>query len=397
MNFLAAVEKISDLIETPNYFHKEKCIQWLSKRRDCSLCVDHCPVNAISINTTLEIDHDKCVHCGLCLRLCPVGALVGEDGFSKLIRCFQFMESTDCVEFVCSQNPNAELGSDGNLLVLQVDRCLAAYGPSVFLFLQAIGIHRIILRLDGCEKCKIGSVKKDLLQAKDDAESFFLASESTQLNIEVIEKIAPAFHKRPVIQINNPSINRRGFLSLFSKQSINFLSKLLELSPESNKGGRCPSDERFRLIKLIKIITKDVTEGQQLEIAKRLKICSISINDRCSACGVCADVCPTGALSYHVDDEGMFQIKFSPLNCVNCGICADCCEMGAIKVNETHTSNQSQSVFDIQNQALLRSGELKRCKRCHVQYSSVNISDLCPICEQRLTNPFGFVLPQSIH
>lgn len=396
MNFLAAVEKISDLIEMPNYFHKEKCIQWLSKRRDCSICVDHCPANATSINATLEIDHDKCVHCGLCLRLCPVGALVGDDGFSNIIRCFQFMESTDCVEFVCNQNPNAELGSDGNLPVLQVDRCLAAYGPSVYLFLHAIGVHRIILRLDACDNCKIGSVRKDILQAKEDAENIFLALESKQLNIEVIERISPTFHQRPVIQINNPPINRRGFLSLFSKQSINFLSKLLELSPESKKGGKYPSDERFRLTKLIKIMIKDATEGQQLEITKSLKIGSISISDRCSACGVCSDVCPTGALSYHVDDKGKFQIKFLPLNCVNCGICVDCCEMGAIKVIDSHTSNQSQSVLDIQNQALLRSGELRRCKRCHVQYSSANTSDLCPICEQRCAHPFGFVLPQNI-
>ncbi|NLW45646.1 MAG: 4Fe-4S binding protein [Syntrophomonadaceae bacterium] len=53
--------------------------------------------------------------------------------------------------------------------------------------------------------------------------------------------------------------------------------------------------------------------------------------DLCVSCGLCADECPTGAISpigpYKIDRE----------KCSDCGQCADCCPVEAIveeKINE---------------------------------------------------------------
>lgn len=54
----------------------------------------------------------------------------------------------------------------------------------------------------------------------------------------------------------------------------------------------------------------------------------IIIEEKCSSCGLCADVCPVEAISqmgpYAIDDQ----------LCIKCGVCLDECPSMAIKVVE---------------------------------------------------------------
>jgi len=51
--------------------------------------------------------------------------------------------------------------------------------------------------------------------------------------------------------------------------------------------------------------------------------------DRCTDCGVCISICPTGALSL---DKETFKLQFNYEECVVCGYCVDACPLQAIKV-----------------------------------------------------------------
>ena len=41
----------------------------------CGVCVEYCPVDAITMNNIAIIDENKCTGCGICIDKCPLGAI----------------------------------------------------------------------------------------------------------------------------------------------------------------------------------------------------------------------------------------------------------------------------------------------------------------------------------
>ncbi|MBQ9068844.1 MAG: 4Fe-4S binding protein [Eggerthellaceae bacterium] len=41
----------------------------------CSVCVDACPSDALSVDGVCSVDADKCVDCGTCIDECPTDAI----------------------------------------------------------------------------------------------------------------------------------------------------------------------------------------------------------------------------------------------------------------------------------------------------------------------------------
>lgn len=66
-----------------NQFHITVCDQ------ECRLCVDECPVQAISVSKAgvVVIDKKKCVGCLACVAVCPIGAMRYYPGQSAVFKC----------------------------------------------------------------------------------------------------------------------------------------------------------------------------------------------------------------------------------------------------------------------------------------------------------------------
>ena len=99
----------------------------------------------------------------------------------------------------------------------------------------------------------------------------------------------------------------------------------------------------------------------------------ISISDACANHGVCARVCPTGALSSY-EDEAATGIYFEPWLCASCGLCARSCPEGALKLG----------LAPVGEGAVDGRRELTRlpwcvCSSCHERFASHGKS-LCPRC-----------------
>lgn len=45
----------------------------------------------------------------------------------------------------------------------------------------------------------------------------------------------------------------------------------------------------------------------------------------CCGCNACGDICPTGAIDFHIDNEGFWYPEVNMEQCVNCGLCEKTC------------------------------------------------------------------------
>lgn len=41
----------------------------------CGLCMEECPVEAITLEDEIAVVSDDCIECGICTDICPVGAI----------------------------------------------------------------------------------------------------------------------------------------------------------------------------------------------------------------------------------------------------------------------------------------------------------------------------------
>jgi formate hydrogenlyase subunit 6/NADH:ubiquinone oxidoreductase subunit I len=113
----------------------------------------------------------------------------------------------------------------------------------------------------------------------------------------------------------------------------------------------------------------------------------------CTACGLCANNCPTGAISIKPDqDNSKTALSFRHDQCIACGICRNICPEKCIKLTNTLDMSQfgsAQTVFE---------DEYAYCRNCkgviapksmvtilksklkqHAG-SSTEWSELCPSC-----------------
>jgi len=72
-NLIPEIEPHAEVKEYSTCFDPESCLA-------CGLCVNSCPVEAISITTVgqerrLKIDREKCYGCGICVNICPMHIL----------------------------------------------------------------------------------------------------------------------------------------------------------------------------------------------------------------------------------------------------------------------------------------------------------------------------------
>lgn len=60
-----------------------------------------------------------------------------------------------------------------------------------------------------------------------------------------------------------------------------------------------------------------------------------AIGKDCCGCKMCADICPKGAITYPIDNEGFWYPKVDSQKCVECSLCVKRCPILKETVNET--------------------------------------------------------------
>lgn len=283
-------------------FHPGNCLN-LKKpyARECRQCLLFCPHGAI--NEKKDILRDKCTECGVCMAVCPSDGLVDRD----MNRLGNYLFKDDKIILNC---PLAEpLGYE--------IACLGMLDRDAWTTLILLAdIKEVEILTGDCGKCDdrpacVVSVAflKELIQAQ---------SESPQFKIKV-------FPARGTINEEDEKEDDR---DLIKKKAEPRFSSLREQGKEKIKDlfPAIEAEETYN----IPITRQWFAQALSLKLGKKIPYKAIKANEKCTSCGVCAKICPQGALQQGQRD-GKARLIYEPLKCVQCSRCIDICGPGALK------------------------------------------------------------------
>lgn len=370
-----------------------RCQRAADKTSTCDLCVAACPAHAIQLDGAPALDLSRCIRCGLCLNACPAGVFDGADSAYRLLKCAAGLVERSIVEIACLHHPDPAHGARDVDAVIQTDSCLSTLGASSYLGLVALGVQQVRVRLDACPDCPLRQIQPAIERAARRADALATATSRAKGVSPVSERNPRLFRaKRPVVSVKNPPISRRAFLRFaipVSETLVDQLVQRAEPQVSGESGKKSAPRERRRLVRALRMLS--MPAPYQNAALDDDEFTSLSASQACTACELCARVCPTGALEMH-GTGATFALRFSAADCTNCGLCLDTCGAGAL------CRAGAPKLADIVRgeRVTLRSGPLQRCAKCHTAFSGNRGDGLCPLCAARRQQPFGGVLPDAL-
>lgn len=384
MNLLSLAERLAALEVAPIRLVTDRCVHARDKSAACDACVRACPVSALYLNGSIALDVEACKVCGACLHVCPTGAFDGDDGVVDLLKCVARLEPARVIELACAQHPAPEKGAPDVEAVVRTTGCLAALGPSAYIGLIAMGAQRVSVRVDACAECPIGQARASIMTTLSEARQL-LALYGLDDRVVELPTVADR-ENRPVYAAKNPPLSRRGLFRLLAAEGPRQIARVLTDETDQSKI-KSPSLERRRLINTL----RHLPAANESIFLGNLPFAHLTVDDTCTACGVCTRICPTGALNLITGEDNTYRLSFTSAACIACDACVQLCEPAALKRTEaTFGEVLSGDVIE------LRSGRLQACPKCGAKFAAAADGELCPVCEFRQKNPFGSRLPPSV-
>ena len=380
MNLLALAERWGEaLTSKPFGFMSDRCLHSADKFAACTACYDVCPADAIQPGEPPAFVGESCQACRACLPVCPTGAFTADDEVQALLHCAGRSGRKTC-EVVCGLNPFVEVGVAGATAV-RVRGCLAGLGGAAYLGLVSQGIEKAVVRLDACADCPWSQLQSQIEAQVEQAQSL-LALWGWAAAVHCFDEAADGWGKRPFWNAASPPVSRRDL----------FRSQAAEKKPETDTSS-APNQffERVRFLRVLKHLPPP-TENLDTSLLAGWGFALLAVNDDCTACGVCARACPTGALQMETA-ESSYQLIFSPQICLACDICSHVCAPNAITLTHDPTFGQ---VFAGEVDQVVQQGCLTSCSKCRAPFAARADIDLCPVCEFRRQNPFGSAMPPGL-
>jgi len=380
MNLLRLAEQLAPDDQRTLLLSGEHCLRYHDKAQQCRACSDICPAGAIEPGTPPVLDADACQFCLACLPVCPTGAITAEDEVPALVRCTQVLGARR-VELLCQLNPEVTRGVPGVEAAIRVRGCLAGLGSAALLLLAAGDVEQIVVRDDACDGCpwqKASSAVANQLVEAQATLALWGKERCLTLSGPADESWAP----RPVYAADSPPVSRRDLFHLRHNETQ---------TEAPVAGGNHPFRERLRQIYALQKLGAPLPEPAMAPLPLP-GFATLAVGEGCTACGACARVCPTGALSLAIDDDG-FCLTVAPHACIGCGMCAHVCAPAVLALESQPSYNdifEGPSVWELQQ------GAVARCQRCRAPYPAATGSDFCAICDFRRKNPFGSVIPPGL-
>ncbi|MCX7760192.1 MAG: 4Fe-4S binding protein [Hydrogenothermaceae bacterium] len=336
------------------------CVRVYYRYADCNKCVEVCPVDAVYIdNDKVHLNGEKCIDCGACVGNCPTESFT-LNGFNPN----EFVESFSKVE--------------ENLISCKLNvPCLSTLSPEHLSTVVLSKKDDIILDIGHCQNCSIGK-QLNIINSNVDMANYILSSVGFSGKV----KLEDLKYEKPTKQENS----RRSILKLFAKKTVALafwtVEDKLPLTEEEKEerdfknivSEKVVPQKRVSFIEALSSYGFD--ENSYFEVDKINFTSDKWIdNNLCTNCGICGNICPTGAIT---NSDDRLKVLFNPSICIKCRICHDICPEKCLHLQdklyvEDFVSNKYK---------ILSTHVMIPCSECLVPFSYKGDTTVCPRCRQ---------------
>lgn len=332
------------------------CLSVRIPGEECGLCAAACPVDALAlVDGTPEL-RGNCLGCGLCSAACPTSALQ-TDGFTAPP---DIPAGTSAIQVDCWRVPIAETGR-GAIRV----PCLGGIATGWLLDVFDRGGERPIKLLDhgGCSTCPAGAGLAAARAAVAEVRTLLGECGVPPVSLPRVVSRPAHFSLAPAIPsaADARALGRRGFFRDLAGEAARTLGDTDAAPAAPMLRHMVAPVERMRLVTALARIA--ARHGREVP-SRALPQATLGA---CAAHGVCAGVCPTGALQRSGDGG---ELRFLPALCIGCGGCTRACPERSIRV--------APSGGRITAEVLARWAE-RECEACGRSFVGSS-GGLCPRC-----------------
>jgi ferredoxin len=335
-------------------------------------------MSAISISENGAEMKGECIGCGVCSAACPNGAFMVKERHDKKI--IQEIGSKPTDPEARTFRISCERGDASSDLIVS---CLGRLTDVLLLEPFRMGASNIEIIEPSCSECpsaKAASHLNGIIQR-----TLYLYD---MLGIErdrIYKKNIPL---QDLIKMPEKPVSRREFFGAIRKNAMgvaaasipDFENKDKENTEEFREviHKRPENPKRALLLESLgNFLRKDRTLKTVYVNSNDAILAEVEVTSECTACGVCAALCPTGAITQR-QTEDLFSLSFRPYLCTNCHVCVKTCMHKAINIKESALLN----LLLEQKEVKLFEGKRKACAACELDFIDKG-SDICPLCIDR--------------
>lgn len=336
----------TDFIQEINFLTLDrlKCLRGDYYHNKCSLCIDICPINAVSIVRNKITISSTCTNCGVCVGICP----------SEAIHIKSFDENKYTIEYEYKNQTTISCKNECS--------CLAVFDTQHLISMASRKQNPISCDLSHCDECSINvenKIKTLITQNIEIANSFLVEIACKQ--IDIIDKKSKV------------EASRRGLFAkvLNATQTIKEDKNLNQKISENIIHSKVPTKKQ-----ILKNSLKRFDNLDSFELTKEYNFITNKIihYNSCTLCKECIEFCPTNALSLNMEQN---TILYQSGKCINCHICNDICKEKAIM---SSYSNVNIVDFAFDRVTPLVSYRLEICQDCKCSFAYKSGDTVCDRC-----------------
>jgi ferredoxin len=362
--------------------HQRSCPNNRSGKVLCDRCIRVCPVDAIefSRDSGLAIDTNECIRCGVCGAACPSGTLEPRDPSDEaLLAKITYRgagRGRDALVIRCDGIAGRHVrkdvnGKKRNDLVLS---CLGRMTEVMSLTRRGRSVSEATF-LPCDPECPFTSGYEGFLETERLTEHLMATFGPMDHNKDgqVGPQDVDGSKEKDPEPVEN-AYSRRDFFAQLRHATVGSLDPSKEKEKAPHWEQRVPK-RRKALVDYARTLgctDHVVNRDEGLPFGDPAVDHSL-----CDLCGVCASLCPTGALST-VEVDGISALVFTFWKCTGCTLCEDVCPEGAISLSGSYDLGRLQ-----EDATILVKHTLESCPTCGMSYVQGPDASYCPHCDKR--------------